>query len=430
MMYAHNVDVNPVKIIGMIIMPLSLSNYLQEEKNVHMEHLEDILLNAGVDGTRQAINYLRALRDMLAGHSPRSVTVTVKWDGAPAVFAGKDPSDGKFFVAKKGIFNKNPKIYKTNKDIDDDIASPDLNKKMKLALKHLPELGIEGVVQGDFLYSKDDIKTVEIDGESYITFHPNTIVYTVPAKSDLAKQILSTELGVVWHTTYRGSTFDSMSASFGKEIASNLSKSKNVWAVDAMYKDASGTATFNKAETEAVTKVLSDAGKLFNKVDAKTLNGISENEELLIRVKAFINSKVRKGEEIANPTRFVGEMMDWIYDYYQKEIDKLKTERGKAGKRQKQKEVMSYFSNVSKAQIINMFKLYNLILQAKHMVVRKLDKAKTIGTFLLTKDGYKVTEQEGFVAIDRIGKNAVKLVDRMQFSQANFSPEVIKGWQR
>ena len=411
-------------------MPISLSNYLQEEKNVHMEHLEDIILNGGVDGTRQAINYLRSLRDMLAGNSKRSVTVTVKWDGAPAVFAGKDPSDGQFFVAKKGIFNKNPKIYKTDKDIDDDIGSEDLAKKMKLALKHFPELGIEGVVQGDFLYSKDDIKEERLNGEPHITFHPNTIVYAIPKNSDLAKTILGSELGVVWHTSYRGDSFEKMSASFGKEIASSQRKTKSVWSVDAVYKDASGTANFNEAETKAVTKILSDAGRLFNRVNAKTLNGISENNELLIRVKAFINTKIKSGEGIPNPNRFVTEMVDYIYDYYQKEIDKLKTERGKAGKKQKQKEVMAYFSNVSKSQIVEMFKLYNMIVDAKHMVVRKLDKAKSIGTFLLTKNGFKVTEQEGFVAIDRSGKNTVKLVDRMEFSKANFSQEIIKGWQR
>ena len=236
------------------------SSYLAEEKNVHMEHIEDSILNGGVNGARQAINYLRSLRDMLAGNAARSVKVTVKWDGAPAIFAGKDPSDGKFFVAKKGVFNKNPKVYKTNADIDAD-TDGDLNTKLKEALKYLPALGIEGVVQGDFLYSKKDIKKVDIDGESYITFHPNTIVYAIPAKSELAKTILASNIGVVWHTVYRGTTFETMSASFGEEIASDLTKSRNVWAVDASYKDASGTATFNKRETTKITKILSDAGK-------------------------------------------------------------------------------------------------------------------------------------------------------------------------
>ena len=405
------------------------SSYLAEEKNVHMEHIEDSILNGGVEGARQAINYLRSLRDMLAGSSKSSVKVTVKWDGAPAIFAGKDPSDGKFFVAKKGVFNKNPKVYKTNADIDAD-TDGDLNTKLKEALKYLPALGIEGVVQGDFLYSKKDIKTVEIDGESYITFHPNTIVYAIPAKSELAKTILASDIGVVWHTVYRGATFDQMSASFGEAIASDLTKSRNVWAVDASYKDASGTATFNKRETTKITKILSDAGKSFQKIKPATMNNVSNNPEFLIRMKGFINVKVKAGEKIKDPNSFVTQMVDWMYDYYQKEIDKLKTERGKKGKEAKRKEVMAYFSNTPKSQIVEMFKMYNLLVDAKHMIIAKLDKAKTIGTFLQTADGYRVTPQEGFVAIDRFGKNAVKLVDRMQFSQANFSPEFIKGWQK
>ena len=394
-----------------------------------MEHMEDIILNGGVDGTRQVINYLRSLRDMLAGNSKSKVDVTVKWDGAPAIFAGTDPSDGKFFVAKKGIFNKNPKVYKTNKDIDDDVAKGDLNIKLKLALKHLPALGIKGVVQGDFLYSKKDIRKVSIDGEPHITFHPNTIVYAIPAKSKLARQILSTDIGVVWHTTYRGKSFESMSASFGEEIASKLRKSKDVWALDATYKDLSGSANMTQSETDEVTAILSKAGKLFNKIDANTINGISENPELLIRTKRYINMKVTDGERIKNTSKFVTDLMDYIYDFYQTEIDKLKTEKGKASKEEKRKEILSYFSKIDKSQIVSLFDLYNLIVDAKLMVITKLDKTKRIGTFVKTADGYKVTEQEGFVAIDKLGK-AVKLVDRLNFSNKNFSPEFIKGWQK
>ena len=407
-----------------------LSSFLTEDKNTHMEHLEDNLLNAGVDGARESINYLRALRDMLAGKSKAKVNVTVKWDGAPAVFAGIDPTDGKFFVAKKGIFNKNPKVYKTNKDIDDDIAKGDLNIKMKLALKNLPALNIKGVIQGDFLYAKKDIKKVSIDGEPYITFHPNTIVYAIPEKSKLASQILRSEIGVVWHTEYRGKSFESMSASFGKEIASNLKKSTGVWSVDAIYKDMSGDATMTQKETDAVTKLLSQAGKKFNTIKKSTFDGITENEELLTRVKTFVNVKVRAGEKIKDPTSFVGELMDFIYAYYQKEIDKLKSEKGKERKTAKRTEILSYFSNTDKSQIVALFELYNLIVEAKLTIIRKLDRAKNVGTFLKTADGYKVTEQEGFVAIDRMGKNAVKLVDRLQFSNANFNSEYIKGWQK
>jgi hypothetical protein len=221
-----------------------------------------------------------------------------------------------------------------------------------------------------------------------------------------------------------------MSASFGEEIASGLKKSKSVWSVDAVYKDVSGTANMTEEETSEVTAVLSQAGKLFNSIDKATFDGITENEELLTRVKTYVNTKVRAGERITDPSSFVTGLMDFIYDYYQKEMDKLKTDKSKAAKDVKRKEILSYFSNTPKAQIVALFQLYNLIVDAKLMIIRKLDKAKTVGTFLRTADGYKVTEQEGFVAIDHIGKNAVKLVDRLQFSRANFNSDVIKGWQK
>jgi hypothetical protein len=386
-------------------------------------------LNLGVNGTRSAINFLRSLRDMLAGNSKTNVNVTVKWDGAPAVFAGIDPSDGNFFVAKKGIFNKNPKVYKTNSDIDAD-TSGDLNTKLKLALAELPKLGIKGVIQGDFLYAKEDLKEVKIDGETYVTFHPNTIVYAVPKSSELGKEILRSKIGVVWHTKYRGDSFETMSASFGEEIASGLKKVNSVWSVDAVYKDVSGTANFTSKETEEITKILSQAGKLFSSIKKDTFNEISENEERLIRVKAFINSKIRQGERIRNPSVFVDDLISYIDDFYQKEIDKKKTESGKKATIDKKEVIMRYFNKTPKSQIVALFTLYNLIIDAKHMIISKLDKAKRIGTFLKTADGYQVTEQEGFVAIDHLGKNAVKLIDRLGFSRANFDQKYIKGWMR
>jgi hypothetical protein len=408
---------------------LSFKNYLAEAKNTHMEHLEDNILNNGVEGTRDSINFLRSLRDMLAGTAKSKVNVTVKWDGSPAVFAGIDPSDGKFFVAKKGIFNKNPKVYKTNKDIDDDTKG-DLNTKLKLALSEFSKLGIKGVVQGDFLYAKEDLKVVDIEGEPHITFHPNTIVYAVPKNSDLGKQILSSKIGVVWHTTYRGSSFEEMSASFGEEIASDLKKTKSVWSVDALYRDLSGTATLTKKETDEVTKILSAAGKKFNTIKKETLNGISQHEDTLVRVKTFVNSKIRQGERIKNPRKLSKELTQYIDNYYEKQAATRSTAKGKATQRGKKDATLQYFKRTPESQITAMFELYNLLIDAKHMLIGKLDRAKSIGTFLKTKDGYEVTKQEGFVAIDHMGKNAVKLVDRLEFSNANFSDKYIKGWQK
>jgi len=235
---------------------------------------------------------------------------------------------------------------------------------------------------------------------------------------------------VVWHTTYRGDSFETMRASFGEEIASRLKETRAVWSVDATYKDLSGSATFTQKETDEITKVLSKAGKIFSGLDRKTLDGLSSNEDLRLRTNVFINKKVREGQRIGNTRRFVDELVEFILDYYKKEEDKRKSEKGKQAQRDKAKDILSYFSNVDKREIVKVFDLYNLIVDAKLMIIRKLDKAKRIDTLLLTQNGYEVTEQEGFVAIDHTGKNAVKLVDRLQFSRANFSSDIIKGWDK
>src|SRR6056300_1640681 len=143
---------------------MTFREFITEQKNTHMTHIEDKVLYGGVKGTREAILALRSLRDTLGG--VHDGTISVKWDGAPAVFAGTDPRDGKFFVAKKGIFNKNPKVYKTDAEVDDD-TSGDLNNKLKAALKYLPNIGIKGVIQGDFLFGPGDLKTRKIKGKTY-----------------------------------------------------------------------------------------------------------------------------------------------------------------------------------------------------------------------------------------------------------------------
>ena len=219
----------------------AFSSFLTEQKNLHMEHLEDEVLNGGVAGARGAINFLQGLRDMLAGSSASSLDVTVKWDGAPAVFAGINPENDQFFVGTKGVFAKNAKINYTDTDIDNN-HSGGLASKLKVALKELSKVNISGVLQGDMMYTSDDLQKETIDGEPYITFQPNTIVYAIPVKSKLAAKILSSNMGIVWHTTYSGDTMEDMTASFGVSSGA-FSESSSVWQADASFKDHSGSAT-------------------------------------------------------------------------------------------------------------------------------------------------------------------------------------------
>jgi hypothetical protein len=392
-----------------------------------MEHLEDLIFNEGSAGTKKAINFIKDLRDMLAGHSTSKITATVKWDGAPAIFAGIDPRDGKFFIAKKGVFNKEPKIYKTNKEIDADTTG-DLAVKFKVALAELKKLGIKsGVYQGDLMFTKSDLKKETIEGQNYITFHPNTIVYAVPENSDLANKIKQAKIGVVWHTTYTGDSFETMKASFGKSIVQHLTPVSSVWMDDANYKDYSGTATFTAAETTVLNGLITKIQAKFNNIKAEAIDAISENEELLLQIKTYNNTKIRSGEGFVDTKSHVKGLFDYIHTKLE---PKQKTEKGKAAGEEKRKAVLRYFSEHNPQDIQAIFDLVNLMTEAKDMIVAKMNQAGHISTFLKTTNGFKTTGVEGFVAIDHLKGGAVKVINRMEFSRSNFSADIIKGWQR
>lgn len=405
---------------------LRFDNYLTEQKNTHMTHIEDRVLYGGVNGTRQAIFALRDLRDMLGGK--KTGNVSVKWDGAPAIFAGIDPNDGNFFVAKKGIFNKNPMVYKTNVEIDADVAGKELNAKLKEALKYLPELGITGVIQGDFLFSKSEITNQTIAGKKYIVFHPNTIAYAVPNGTPGAAAIKRAKMGIVWHTTYTGSSFETMKASYGVNV-SKLRKSINVWSQDAMLRDLT-KVTMSAKETEEVNEKLSEIGFLFNQIAASTLKTLESNKELAQTIETFNNTFVRKGETVNDTTNHVNELIKWVHARYQKEIDKRKTDKGKSAQMIKRNEFMKFFSQKNKQNLKKIFDLQKLIIVVKLKLINILNKLKSIDTFVKTPNGFKVTGEEGYVAIDKLGGDAVKIVDRLEFSYNNFSPSILKGWDK
>ena len=400
-------------------------------KNLHLEHLEDEIINYGVDGGRAAINFLRSLRDMLAGSSRSSINMTVKWDGAPAIFAGIDPEDGKFFVAKKSVFNVSPKLYKTNKEIDDDLSGA-LNSKFKIALAEFSKLGIKGVLQGDLMFT-DDVEKTTIDGMVYYTFQPNTIVYAVDINSDIGKQIKKAKIGVVWHTTYTGDTLPDMTASFGVNI-SRLNTPDTVWMDDATYKDTSGRSTFTAKETEKVTTILSQVGRTFQKISSPKLSKFIKLQESMTGVlagaslKTYNNSKVRAGQKISNPKQHAAGYVKWVEMSIQKQIDKVKTDKGKDKYKNIQKE---YVREVSKhtGNLSQVITFQNLLVDAKMQIVKKLNSVKGLtDTFIKTDNGFEVTNPEGYVAIDRVSGGAVKLVDRMEFSFNNFT--AIKAWDK
>jgi len=290
-------------------------------------------------------------------------------------------------------------------------------------------LGIKGVIQGDLLYIQKDLKFVKVDDEEYIMFQPNTIAYLIPSKSSLAKKIRSSTIGVVWHTVYRGNSFESMHGVFGQKIVPTLKSSRRVWMVDALYRDISGSATMTSKETEEFRSILSQIGSTFRTINVSLMNRFSKDDKINSLVNIFLNSKVRSGTTI-NPDNFADDLLEFIRVRYNTKVNELKTQSAIDKVNTEKKELSRLFVDYKKEDFLVIARLVKLIEHAKLILIRKLGSNSPLKTMVRSKQGFIPSSQEGYVAIDRISQNAVKLVDRIEFSHNNFSDHIIKGWQR
>jgi hypothetical protein len=401
----------------------SFKGFITKDRNVHLEHLEDDIINRGSAGGTNAINFLKSVRDMLAGSSRAKVNMTVKWDGAPAIICGTNPENGKFFVGTKSVFNKNPKVNYTSGDIRKN-HNGELAEKLTIALRELSRLGINGILQGDLLFTQSDLKKANIDGENMITFTPNTITYAVPVDSSIGKKISRARMGIVFHTKYSGKTLDSMTAGFGTVRGS----ATNIFLASAAYRDVSGSAKLTKNELATFNARLRmaegsllKAGPMLDELTKSTSDALG----IPFRLKTFFNYYIRNTQ---GHMAKIKELVEMFRDYYintlQAEIDSKKSPAGK----QKYKDILKknlQFIDRNRNALYFAIASHVTLQNAKNFLVSKMSEIQSIGHFLKTSSGYKVTAPEGFVAVDRVA-GAVKLVDRMEFSRANFT--MPKGW--
>ena len=402
----------------------SFKQYLNEAKNTHLEHLEDEIINNGYQGGINAIEFLKSIRNMLVGSSRRKLNLSVKWDGAPAVFCGVNPENGKFFVGSKSVFNVTPKINYTQSDIRKN-HSGGLVDKLSICLKELPKLGIRGVVQGDLLFTPGDIKKVSIRGEDAIAFTPNTITYAVPENTDLARKIMRAKLGIIFHTTYNGRKMANLKASFGVNV-NRFAKTPAVFFDDASYKDASGVATFTTTESDQYDSMIRMAMGSLGK-GKRILELLRRQTNLLsvgARLKIFFNTKIRDGQTIANVKNLQSEFRKYYASVLDDEMSTKKTANAKKKYEMIRNDGLRFIDS-NENDIYFAIASYVTLQRVKNFLVSKMNQIKSIGTFLQKGNGFEVTNPEGYVAVDRLG-NAVKLVDRLEFSTANFN--IAKNW--
>jgi len=398
----------------------NFKGFLTQDKNTHLEHLEDDIINRGAAGGDNAINFLKAVRNMLAG-SGQGTNMTVKWDGAPAIICGINPENGKFFVGTKSVFNVNPKINYTVADIRRNHGGV-VAQKLEVCLANLKRLNIKGILQGDLLFT-NDLKAITIDGEKMISFTPNTITYAVPQNSNIGKRIAKAKMGIVFHTQYSGKNMNSLSASFGTVTGSS---NRNIFLASAAYKETA--VLFPKSElTKFDAQIRMAEGSL--RKAAPILNLMSKNisDDLSIgyRLKTYFNHFIRNSNSSMDKVSVMQKQFrDYFESVLQAEIDKRKTPKGKEKFIKAKKDGLQFIDRNRQALYFAIASHITLGV-AKNTLLQKMSQVQSIGNFIRTSTGYRVTAPEGYVAVDKVA-GAIKLVDRLEFSRQNFT--MPKGW--
>ena len=398
----------------------NFKGFLTQDKNTHLEHLEDDIINRGAAGGDNAINFLKAVRNMLAG-SGQGTNMTVKWDGAPAIICGINPENGKFFVGTKSVFNVNPKINYTVADIRRNHGGV-VAQKLEVCLANLKRLNIKGILQGDLLFT-NDLKAITIDGEKMISFTPNTITYAVPQNSNIGKRIAKAKMGIVFHTQYSGKKMNSLSASFGTVTGSS---NRNIFLASAAYKETA--VLFPKSELSKFDAQIRMAEGSLRKA-APILNLMSKNisDDLSIgyRLKTYFNHFIRNSNSSMDKVSVMQKQFrDYFESVLQSEIDKRKTPKGKEKFIKAKKDGLQFIDRNRQALYFAIASHITLGV-AKNTLLQKMSQVQSIGNFIRTPTGYRVTAPEGYVAVDKVA-GAIKLVDRLEFSRQNFT--MPKGW--
>ena len=364
------------------------------------------------------VEYFRGLLLTLKGSSSEAMSVSVKWDGAPAVVCGTNPDNGKFFVGTKSVFAKAAKINYTKKDIANNHGTDELGQKLLKCLVHLKKLNIQGVVQGDLLFTDEDITRKNVDGKPNLTFTPNTITYAVPEASALGKQIDRAKVGIIFHTTYNGDTLADMSASGGADVSS-FAKSNDVFFDNATYKDVSGSAKFTDDETKQFYNGIEKLENLLNTVPRNLSSVLGQNQDFIPMFQMYINAMVREGKLPNDVNKFLLGFKKFYADRMQKQMSGLKAQKALQLRQDKMKQMPQFLAG-ARAPLQAMLTFYRAVQTMKAFVLKKMNQAQAIGSFQQTDGGLEVTEPEGFVAVDKSG-NAVKLVDRLGFSRRNLT---------
>ena len=390
----------------------------------HLEHLEDEMLNYGIQGCYAAVAFLQELKKML-GQQESAGFMQTKWDGAPSVICGTDPASGMFFVGTKSVFAKTqPKLCFTDTQIDE-WYDGDLAEKLKFSLKYFAELDIKGVIQGDLMFTDSTIKTEIINKEKLYTFRPNTITYGIPVDHPIGKAAGQAKIGVVFHTHYQGDDLPTMQARAGADVkgSRNALVIKNDTPMDRVGFSKQEMTKF-KNHIDKIDRMCSISGDFLDELVVLTGTTGDKKFHIASYLKQFFNNEIKNARTITNVDDAMYNLLNFYGDKMEKELAKIKTVKNLTAKRKLVYDSQLYVEN-NKDKFKAMLSLYKELQTVKQMVIDKLDHLEEFRTYVQTENGYKVTTPEGYV-LHKDG-SMIKFVNRLEFAYNNFTLQ--KQWR-
>ena len=335
----------------------------------HLEHLEDEMLNYGVEGCIASVNFLKELRKMLGCDNSTGFMQT-KWDGAPSVVCGTDPNSGMFFVGTKSVFAQNSNACYRDADVDL-YYEGDLAEKLKYSLKYFSTLGIQGIVQGDLLFTTD-VKRETVNGEKLYTFTPNTITYGIPVDHPIGVATSKAKIGVVFHTHYRGNNFQTMQAVAGAKVKGSIEvlSVDNDTPMDRVGLNHSEEVLFDKYVAN-IEKMCAASGDFLDELT--TLSGTAGDAKWHVSsyLKQFFNSQIKNQKTISNTTQALEDLTNFYHSKVKPLADKIKTPKTQVAKKKLIYDSENYLIN-NATKFKSMLGLYKEIQEIKQFVINKL----------------------------------------------------------
>lgn len=397
------------------------------EKLTHLTHTEDLLL-FGDQAADMAVRALQDVIEALHGNVSHSTKLSTKIDGAPSVIAASS-FHGDRFVATKGFFAKNRKIARTAEDVQQYFGhAPQLADRMLALLTALDKINIPAneIWQGDFLFNQDSLFIQEFDGEKCLAFHPNTIIYAIPLTDPLARKAQRADIGVAWHTRYRGESFDSLQISSNVSVE-ELQATPSVFQID-------GSVHFPKRallDDATYTSYLAILNKISQNIDElkqhKVLQSIAADENLQLYFLSYRNFLIRS-QATQTEEHYIENLINWVKARFDKEIQAKKQQKTKDAYAAKKDEEIAKILRLTVPLLQLLVDTQDRIAQLKEQLLQRLQQLGSLKTFVKhIEQGYFPTGGEGFVLSDEEG-NMEKMVSRLEFSKNNFSQDIVKGW--